>query len=214
MTVSNSFQLNLHPVTALTQLTGCPYSFSVPLLSSPYRHLLCVWTGEAVSRGCVSQSQPCFPLTSLSLKMSNLWYSLSFLQPSHHQDLSKGRSGKRGITGGISVEQAGLLESTGADSSCGFGTAAVGSWFHPVTWWPPMHHPYGEGGHQKKCTMPITLQNQPNWSMKTLLRRYSLLPRPFLPIPAHVFSPSWFAEHCIYNPASEPPHLAHFLAEL
>ena len=38
----------------------CPYSayrmvflFSVPLLSSLYRHLLCVWAGEAASGGCV-----------------------------------------------------------------------------------------------------------------------------------------------------------------
>ena len=49
----DSFQLSLHPVTALTQLTGCSSSFSVSLLSGPYGHLICVWAGEPVPRGSV-----------------------------------------------------------------------------------------------------------------------------------------------------------------
>ena len=42
VTVTDPFQLSLHPETAFAQLTGSPYPLSVLLVGSSYRHIICV----------------------------------------------------------------------------------------------------------------------------------------------------------------------------
>ena len=84
---------------------------------------------------------------------------------------SKGRSGKTGMTGGVSGGRAGLLMSPGADGSSGLDVAIVAGPVSPCHAVAANMSSYGKGGCWRKCTRAITLLNWPNWSLKTLLGR-------------------------------------------
>ena len=55
------------------------FFFCISFKQSVWTHHHCLSSRDSPQRLCLSQSQPCFPLMSLSLKMSHLQYSLSFL---------------------------------------------------------------------------------------------------------------------------------------
>ena len=64
------------------QFTGCPYPPSILLMSSLYGHFICVWTCDAVSRGCVqirvSHIFPWWVRVQWGINLSAPWASCSY----------------------------------------------------------------------------------------------------------------------------------------
>ena len=80
-TIINSLQLKFSPDVTFAQFTGCPYPPLVLLTSSLYGYLICVWTCDAGSRGCiqieVSHIFPWWVRVWWGLISSSLWASCS-----------------------------------------------------------------------------------------------------------------------------------------
>ena len=73
VTVTDSFQLCLHPETAFAQSTGSPYPLPILLVSSSYGHSFV--SEHELWRLCPGQSHPHSPLMTLSPRRPVAWYS-------------------------------------------------------------------------------------------------------------------------------------------
>ena len=82
VTIINTLQLSFSPDFALAQFTGCPYPPLILLMSSLYWYFICVWTCDAVFRGCVqiivSHIFPQWAIVWWGMIPSTLWASCNY----------------------------------------------------------------------------------------------------------------------------------------
>ena len=87
VTVIDSFQLSLHPETAFVQSTGSPDPLLILLVSSFYRHLVCVLSTRcSLQRLCLGQSHPHLPWMPLCPRRTDPQYSSNSWPQSHLLD--------------------------------------------------------------------------------------------------------------------------------